>query len=337
MPRVCFLLLAAALAGCPPVSVDDDDSADSGPDDPILDALTATCGPELTDGARTLPVEALDGSFACDMVGCALALPDSAPTRSYATLRASDTALAVFGWESDEIIVGRPGGVERLSAPAWSFAVTDESLWVVVDDEIIEVLPGGSVRRACPLPTGISAEYPVVDVEAGTLLVSGYSEVEERGQLHRATPDGWELLSTGVWPDRVVHHQGDDLIVLAYGYYEVLSLDTLEVQQLGGSDDDFSDVVVCDDASYWVGGMTGLNLYCAANHECSDRLDGFPFQSASTRCNEDRDLEYLLENQGVVTFHTLTAKNEQREEPAPAGLRHFTSRGDRTWRVVDAD
>ncbi len=332
------LLTASLLTGCPPTSDDDDDSAGGGPEEPATDALTATCGPELAESPEdTLTSEPLDASFLCDAAGCTLSLPDGIPTRSYAALRVADAAVALFGWEPDEILWGHAGGVERIIAPGWSFAVTDEDLWVVSEQAILQVRPGGAIHRRCPLPADLGDDFAVVDVEDGTLFLSGYSETDERTVLYRATVDGWEPLPTGVWPSRVVHHRDDDLFVLAYGYYEVLSLDTLETQQLGGSDDDFSGVTVCADGSYWVGGQTGLNLYCTASHACGERLDGYPFQSASYRCNEDGDLEWLLTDQDVVTLHTLTPGNVQTEEPAPDGLRHMAGRDGRTWWVVDAE
>lgn len=329
------LLLTLSLPACGPEAKAPPDSGGPLDDAAETDALIATCGPRAADGGR-LASEAVPGAtVACADGLCTVRLPDEVSTWSYAAGRFSgDAVLAWMGATPDEVLVAAGEGVNRLTLSWPSFDASPAgTVWLLDADGLVEARPDGEVLRRCDAPGERGRGEGSVSFVDGTLLVTGV-DAEGVRRMWRSSLDGWRLLDPGVSPDRAVAHHDDQAFLLAYGYYVVWSLDDDTGEQLGGSDDDFSQVAVCADRSYWVGGGTGILARCSVDHRCEDLRDRgvYPFQATSFACEPDGGLTWWFGYEDALVEH-LSAEGVVGASEDPGDLRHLWGQGAQRWEV----
>jgi hypothetical protein len=333
MKRLSLLFL---LAGCV-VEPTPDPAADPTPTPtptPPATAIEAVCGPELEPGTESLPSTPLNGTWACDG-DCELALPAEVATATDPMTRFAGELLAITAGV-DALIVASEAGVHELQVDhRFTFDVDGELLWFASAEGVIAATPEGEVRRRCTLPGALSDDLAFVSVAAGELFVGGFDPAVTERQVWQATLDGWALVPVDIGPDRVVEVSDSQVLILGYGYYHALDLEIGDTEQLGGSDDDFSQVAACADGTYWVGGMTGMTLLCDPDHECTDRRDHSPFGIDSVRCEPDGRIAWRW---GFPEWQIwrLDADGVTESEPPPPGLRLFGGHRGRGWTLVDA-
>jgi hypothetical protein len=213
----------------------------------------------------------------------------------------------------------------------------DGRVWASSDDTVLAFGPGGQIVQRCERPESLQTVDGVVQV-ADSVIITGLTH-DLDGALFIATSTGWAPLETQIHGTDVRPHVDDGVVVLGYGYAEAHDLAEGTRVVIGGSDDDFSDLAVCADGSYWLGGMTGLLFRCNVEHSCEQvLLDDvvYPFQARSNGCGADNALWWLELGQETV-MRTLSVGLESTSSPTPVGLRNQWAHAGRTYRVVDAD
>lgn len=318
-----WCLVMSFLWGCPPSEVEEVSPVPS-----LQPACLEVEGEQLETRVVTAATTTCAGNR------CELVLP--AEEVSGTRMRAHGNTLAVER-DADSLIIVGEEEVSVVEVPGMeTFSVgADEQVWLVVDGEIVAIDTSGRVDRRCSVPADSGRVRDVVQTRQG-VLVSTVVEATVEPLLFLGTEGGWAELETEVNAIEMVPFREDQVFVLGVGYYEVQDLATGTRELLGGSDDDFSGVAVCEDGSYWVGGMTGILAWCEATHACTDvdaEPSGYPFQGFghSRVCGADRTLHWRDPLQDEVG--SIQLDGVRTSSPLPVEVRSEWAHLGRSWTV----
>jgi hypothetical protein len=268
-------------------------------------------------------------------------MPESVPGRQYDTLTAHDNIIITPGNDSFEIIIASPSGVYTVLLDLFAtLHIGDDGLvWFPQDGALVGMMPDGQVALRCDVPSALETTAAVTQI-ADTLWVSGVN-TERGGELWKLVDTQWQTQPTTIAVAGFQPYREHQVIALAYGYAEVHDPALDEGVQIGGSDDDFSAAAICPDESYWVGGQTGLYMYCTAEHVCERTTEGdYPFQQTSYGCDSENRLWWFdlgTEVDSPVTIGTVTPQGVRGQAPLDASIRHRRSQAARTWQVVNGE
>ncbi len=332
MKHLPLLISLAAFACTDPASDSDMEVGTSEP--------ASVCS-AADDGDRFPSTHVINATFSCTDAGCTLILPPSIPGRQQDKLTAHADIIVTPGNESFEYIVASSQGVHRVNLDSYTpLHIGDDGLvWFSLDEALVAMSPDGQVALRCAVPPAIERVAAVTNI-ADTVWLAGVNE-DNRGELWKLRNNTWQEQATGVSAQRLAPYQQRQVIALAYGYAEIHDPLLDEGLQIGGSDDDFSAAAICPDESYWIGGQTGVYMYCTSEHQCERTTEGdYPFQSTSYGCDSDNRLWWFepgSEADAPVTIGTVTPEGLRGEAPLDPNIRHRRSQAGRIWEVVDAE
>jgi hypothetical protein len=327
------LIISLAAIACTDPELDSDVEVGTSQVEPVCSAAD--------DGDRFPSTPVINANLSCTDAGCTLILPASIPGRQQDTLAAHADIIITPGNESFEYVIASSHGVTSVNLGIFAaLHIGDDGLvWFPLDEELVAMAPDGQVALRCTVPPAIATVAAVTHI-ADTVWVAGVNE-DNRGELWKLDDNVWQEQATGVAAQRFVPYRERQVIALAYGYAEVHDPTVNEGVQIGGSDDDFSAAAICSDESYWIGGQTGLYMYCTSEHQCERTTEGdYPFQSTSYGCDSDNRLWWFEpgnEADSPVIIGTVTPEGLRGEAPLDPSIRHRRSQAGRTWEVVDAE
>ncbi len=312
--------------------------------DTDVDSGTNTIVSVCTDAdpSDRFPSTSVDNAtFVCSDSGCTVTLPDSVPGRQNDRLTAHSDVVITPGNEPFEYIISSSQGVHAVNLGIYTaLHIGDDGLiWWSLDGTLGGMDPTGQVLQRCDAPQSLDRVAAVTRI-AQVLWVSGVNE-DNRGELWKLTESEWQEQPTSVAVEGFEPYRERQVIALAYGYAEVHDPAVDEGVQIGGSDDDFSAAAICPDNSYWVGGQTGMYMYCTSDHQCERTTEGdYPFQSTSYGCDSDNRLWWFdpgTQFDSPITIGTVTREGVRGETSLDDGIRHRRSQAGRTWEVLNGD